>query len=322
MGNISEQIVKMYKDTLFKRQDPDGTIFYFDESYFDGLQSSEFSFVSKRGHRLYGKFYFYDGYRKDRLVVFEHGMGNGHNAYFREIETLARKGYLVYSYDHTGCYRSEGEHIYGLTGSLSDLDDCISALVNEKGVEENEISIVGHSWGGFSALNILDYHPDIHSIVAMAGFISVKVMHKQTIPFFLAPFRKRLFEIEKQTNPKFADSNAIKVLGKTERPVLIIHSMDDKTVNFKSNFEALSHALIDKTNIEYLLVNGSGHSPHFSVTASSYMTDFFKVHHKLRKEGLLETDEQKEEFLDCYDWFAMTEQNEYVWEQIFKFLEK
>lgn len=321
MGYISEQIEKMYKDLLFKRQDPDGTIFYFDESYFDGLHSEEFSFKSKRGHRLFGKFYFYEGYRTDRLIIFEHGMGSGHNAYFREIENLCKKGYLVYSYDHTGCYRSEGEHIHGLTGSLSDLDDCINALVNEKGLREEEISIIGHSWGGFSALNILDYHPNIHSIVAMAGFISVKVMHKQTIPFFLAPFRKRLFEIEKKTNPKFADSNAIKVLQKTDRPVLVIHSIDDKTVGFKANFEALSRALIDKTNIQYLLVNGNGHSPHFSIKASSYMSDFFKNHHKFSKEGLLDTDEQKQEFLDSYDWFAMTEQNEYVWNKIFKFLD-
>lgn len=322
MGYISEQIEKMYKDLLFKRQDPDGTILYFDEEDFDGLQSNEFSFMSKRGHRLFGKFYFYPGYRTDRLIVFEHGMGNGHNAYFREIENLCKKGYLVYSYDHTGCYRSEGEHIYGLTGSLSDLDDCITALVRERGLKEEEISIIGHSWGGFSTMNILAYHPNIHSIVAMAGFISVKVMHKQTIPFFLAPFRKRLFEIEKQTNPRFADSNAIKVLEKTERPALIIHSMDDKTVSFKPNFEALSRALIDKTNIEYLLVNGSGHSPHFTSTAFSLMTSFFKDHHKMKKDGLLETDDQKEEFLYSYDWLAMTEQSEYVWEQIFKFLEK
>ena len=322
MGYILEQIEKMYKDAVLKRQDPDGTIFYFNEDYFEGLKSNEFSFMSKRGHRLYGKFYYYDGYRTDRLIVFEHGMGNGHNAYFREIEHLAKKGYLVYSYDHTGCYRSEGDHIFGLSGSLSDLDDCITALVKEKGLKENEISIIGHSWGGFSSLNILDYHPDIHSIVAMAGFISVKVMHKQTIPFFLAPFRRHLFEIERQLNPKFVDSDAIKVLGKTERPVFIIHSMDDKTVNFKTNFRALSRALIEKTNIEYLLVNGSGHNPHFSSSASAYMTDFFKAHHNMRKEGLLETDEHKKKFLDSYDWFAMTEQGEYVWEQIFKFLEK
>ena len=35
-----------------------------------------------------------------------------------------------------------------------------------------------------------------------------------------------------------------------------------------------------------------------------------------------ETDEQKKKFLDSYDWFAMTEQGEYVWNEIFKFLEK
>ena len=322
MSFISEQIEKTYKDLLFRRHDPDGSIFYFGHEDFDGLRSDEFSFISKRGHKLYGSFYYYDGFSKDKLIVFEHGMGNGHNGYFREIERIAKQGYLVYSYDHTGCYRSEGEHMYGLSGSLSDLDDCISALVNEKGYTEEQISVVGHSWGGFSAMNILDLHPGLRSVVAMSGFISVKVMQKQVIPFIIAPFRKRLFALEKQTNPSCADSNAIDVLSKTDRPILIIHSMDDTTVSYKYNLEALSRALIEKTNIEYLLVNGSGHSPHYTAPAFEYKEEFFKELKKLRKQGKLTTDEQKEAFIDSYDWYAMTEQNEDLWEKIFKFLDK
>ena len=212
--------------------------------------------------------------------------------------------------------------MHGLSGSLSDLDDCITALVNERGIPEKQISVIGHSWGGFSTMNILAYHPDLHSIVAMSGFISIKVMHDQILPFFLSPFKKRLYELEKRTNRKYADSNAIRVLSKTNRPVLIIHSMDDKTVSYKPNLEALSHELVDKTNIEYLLLNGSGHSPHFTSTAYSYMSSFMKDRGRLLKQGLLNTDEEKEEFLDLYDWLEMTEQNEYVWEQIFKFLGK
>lgn len=319
MGFISEQLVKIYKSILFRRHDPDGSIFYFCHEDFEGLHSDEFSFVSKRGHKLYGSFYYYDGFKADHLIVFEHGMGSGHQGYFREIEFLARKGYLVYSYDHTGCHRSEGEHIYGLSGSLSDLDDCISALVSEKGYSEEQISVIGHSWGGFSSLNILSLHPNLRSIVAMSGFISVKSMQNQIVPFIIAPIRKTLFDLEKRTNPSFADANAIETLANTERPVFIIHSMDDSTVSYKTNFEVLSRELIEKTNIEFLLSNGSGHSPHYTAPAFAYKEKFFKEMKKQRKRKLLDTDEQKETFVNSYDWFSMTEQNEELWEKIFKF---
>lgn len=321
MSFISRQTEKLYKSVLFRRHDPDGSIFYFSHKDFEGLSADEFSFKSKRGHLLRGSFYCYGNPKPQRLIIFEHGMGNGHNAYFREIEALAKAGYLVYSYDHTGCNKSEGEHIHGLSGSLSDLDDCINALVSERGFDERQISVVGHSWGGFSALNILAYHPNLKSIVAMSGFISIPVMQKQAIPFILAPFGKTLFELEKVTNPGFAESTAIDVLGNTDRPVLVIHSTDDATVDYKSNFRTLSHAIVDKTNIEFLLVSGSGHSPHYTAKAFAYREQFFKDLKKLRRQGRLETAEQKADFVKGYDWLRMTEQNAELWETIFSFLE-
>ena len=57
MGFISRQIEKMYKGVLFRRHDPDGSVFYFSERDFPGLVAEEFSFLSKRGHKLFGNFY-------------------------------------------------------------------------------------------------------------------------------------------------------------------------------------------------------------------------------------------------------------------------
>lgn len=59
MGFISKQIDKVYKSVLFRRHDPDESIFYFSHNDYDGLMAEEFSFVSKRGHHLKGNFYCY-----------------------------------------------------------------------------------------------------------------------------------------------------------------------------------------------------------------------------------------------------------------------
>ena len=317
---FEKQIEKIYRGSLFVRNDNPHGIFYFAPEDFPGLQAHAYQFTAKAGHELKGWFYHYDDPKPGRLVVFDHGLGNGHRAYMREIERLAREGYLVYSYDHTGCNRSEGEHIHGLSGSLSDLDDCIRALVTERGFDERQISVVGHSWGGFSTLNILAYHPNLKSIVAMSGFISIPAMQKQAIPFILSLFGKGLFELEKSTNPGFAESNAIEVLSNTDRPVLVIHSVDDATVDYKSNFRALSRALGHKTNIEFMLVNGSGHSPQYTADAFAYKEQFFKDLKKLRRQGRLAKSEQKSAFIKGYDWLRMTEQNPDVWNKILGFL--
>lgn len=320
MGFISRQIEKLYKNILFRRHDPDGSIFYFSHSDFEGLSSENFSFVSKRGHLLRGSFYHYGDPLPERLVIFEHGMANGHNAYFREIEQLAKHGFLVYSYDHTGCNKSEGEHIYGLSGSLSDLDDCINALAGERGFSESQITVIGHSWGGFSAMNILSRHPELRSIVAMSGFISIPVMQKQAVPL-PRPFISGIYDLERSTNPAYAESSAIDVLRATERPVLLIHSTDDATVSYKWNFIPLSAALKDKKNVTLLTVSGSGHNPLYTKEAFAYKEAFFKDLKNKRRQGRLKNPEQRSALAASYDWHKMTEQNEKVWNIIFYFLD-
>ncbi|MBQ8302225.1 MAG: alpha/beta fold hydrolase [Clostridia bacterium] len=320
MAFIFGQFEKMYKDVLFKRHDPDGTIFYFSSDDFEGLNRRALSFLSKKGQMLKGAFYFYANPRTDRLIVFDHGLGTGHRAYLREIEMLCRHGYTVFSYDHTGCGESQGESVMGLSGSLSDLDDCLSALKKLPQLAGVEISVVGHSWGGYSTLNILGYHSDIHSVVAMSGFLSVKAMQRQIVPFVIFPMRKQLFDLEKRTNPRYAASSALDVIMTTDKPILVIHSLDDPTVSAKNNILKLRKETCEKDNIEFILQNGKGHSVSYTTEAAAYKREFHKHRKRLKKQGLLETDEQKKEFLSAFDWYEMTDQDEELWEKIFKFL--
>ena len=122
---------KAYRKNLFIRNDNPNGIFYFTPADFDGLQAHPYTFPSSMGHELKGYFYHYENPIPNRLVVFDHGMGNGHRAYMREIERLAKAGFLVFSYDHTGCMESGGESTNGFAQSLKDLDDCFKALKAE-----------------------------------------------------------------------------------------------------------------------------------------------------------------------------------------------
>lgn len=315
---IYKLIKKIYEPIVFNRADDNGILYYFSEKDFPGLRKEPYSFISKDGHTLAGGFYFYEGYKPDRLIIFDHGMGSGHNGYMKEIEMLCRKGYRVLSYDHTGCMESGGKTTGGFPHSLADLNDCINSLKADEKYNKLDLSVVGHSWGGFSTLNICALHPEVSHIVAMSGFISVEAILKQ----FLSVFYKKIYLEDMSREPVFARINAVESLAESDVKALIIHSVDDKTVSFKKHFEVMKKALSHKKNIEFLCVSGKNHNPNYTEEAVKLSGEMFKVYGEKLKTDYFDSAENREAFQKSYDWDKITEQDEKIWEKIYNHLEK
>ena len=314
-------IEKLYRSNLFIRNDNPNGIFYFSAADFPGLQAQSYDFKSQMGHDLRGYFYYYENPIPGRLVVFDHGMGNGHRAYLREIECLAKAGFLVYSYDHTGCMRSGGENTNGFAQSLKDLDDCFKALKNEPALQDRTFSVMGHSWGGFSTMNIATLHPEITHVVAMSGFVSVKRILEQTFTGLMKGARKALYELETRSNPGYVEFDAVQSLQKTNAKVLLIASDDDKVVHKSHHLDVLEHALSGRSNIRFLVTKNKGHNPSYTCDAVRYKDDFFAQFQRQVKKKKLETKQQQEAFMSAFDWWRMTEQDEAVWDVILKHLQ-
>ncbi len=312
-------IEKMYRKMLFRRCEEHDTTYYFSEEDFEGLKKEPYGFKNRRGERLQGYFYSADVKFDNRIVVFEHGLGSGHRAYMREIVTLASHGYLVFAYDRTGCVSSEGETIQGFGASLSDLDACLRALKSDERFSGCDFSVVGHSWGGFSSLNVAAYHPDVSHIVAISGFCSVEAMHEQVFSGFLRHYRKHLYAIEERTNPDYVSARAEESLRNTEAKVLVIHSEDDKVVSARVHFDRLAQALDDKENIRFMKVSGKNHNPNYTADAVKYLAEYSAQNRKMAKK--LKTPEQKQAFISSFDWRRMTEQDTAVWQEIFATLD-
>ena len=311
---FQKQIEKMYRSNLFLRNDNTNGMFYFGPEDFPGLQAHPYDFSSKAGHMLKGYFYYYENPNPGRLIVFDHGMGNGHRAYMREIETLCRAGFLVFSYDHTGCMRSGGTGCNGFATSLSDLDACITALKAEAALQDRTISVVGHSWGGFSTMNISAIHPEITHVVSMSGFVSVERIVNQSFSGILSPYRADIMALERSFNPDYVDYCAVRSLKKTAAKVLLIYSDDDRTVRKAHHYDVLHSALADRENIRFLLLSGKDHNPTYTDRAVVYKNAFFKAYQKGLKRRT--TPQQVKTFMEGFDWWRMTEQDETVWAQI------
>ena len=313
---FEKQVEKIYRGNLFVRNDNSNGIFYFTAADFPGLHASAFNFKAAAGHDLKGFFYYYDNPIPGKLVVFDHGLGNGHRAYLREVERLAKAGFLVYTYDHTGCMASGGEHTNGFSQSLNDLDCCLRTLKAEPALADRKISVMGHSWGGFSTMNICALHPEITHVVSMSGFVSVELMLQQVIAGPLKFFRKSLMALEQRANPDYVNFDARKSLADAKAKVLLIYSEDDKTVCKAPHYDSLYAALSGKEHIRFLLVKNKGHNPAYTEDAVVYKDAFFKEFSKAVKKKQLETPRQQEEFMARYDWHRMTSQDEAVWKQI------
>ena len=319
---FAKQIEKIYRAQIFARCDNRRTVRYFSAEDFEGLECVPFPFVSSRGLKLQGYFYSYEGFDHSRLIIFDHGYGGGHRAYMTEIETLCRHGFRVFAYDHTGCMESEGESTLGLAQSLCDLNDALNALKAAEAYRSLKFSVIGHSWGAFSTLNIAAFHPDVAHIVAISGFVSVEKMVEQNFSGLLKPFRAHILELERKTNPKFAEICATDTLKSTNAQILLIYSSNDKMVKKEIHFDALKNALGGRENVRFILADDKGHNPNYTTDAVRYLGEFSAdLAARVRKKKLV-TDEQRSAFVASYDWRRMTMQDESIWQEIFNTLDK
>lgn len=317
---FEQKILALYKKNIFTRFDELDYLYYFSEKDFEGLKSENYEFYSYKGHILKGKFYYYDNFKPNHIVIFEHGMGGGHLSYFKEIEILCRNGFKVLSYDHTGCMESGGENSGGFSQSLADLIDLLNSLKSDKKFANMSFSVVGHSWGGFSTMNIPAFHNDIKHIIAISGFLSVDNIVKQTLGKFSKKSCGFAIELDNQSNPKLCNVNSIDSLSNFKGRALIIHSNDDKVVMPKYHFNILEKYLKNKTNIEFLLVNNKKHNPNYTEEAVQLKDKFFKQLKKDFKKGKLNSKEDRINYKKNVNWDKITEQDINIWNRIIEVL--
>lgn len=316
---FEKQVAGVYKKTMHTRCDDTDTVFYFSAENFDGLSKESYTFKASAGHTLQGYIYEYPNAKPDRLVVFDHGFGGGHRAYMKEIEMLCRHGYTVFSYDHTGCMESGGDSPNGMAQSLCDLNDCIGTIKTDARFAGRSISVIGHSWGGFSTANISALHPEITHVVDIAGFVAVKEIIDSLVTGVLKHYRKVIMKVEHDANPIFADFHAVESLKKSKAKALLIYSEDDHIVN-RRNFDILKEGLAERENTRFLLVNGKRHNPNYTEKAVGLLKEFSDAKRKLLKNKKI-TVEERRAFAASFDWNAMTEQDAAVWQVIFEHLD-
>lgn len=318
---FQNRIFKIYDRILLKRRDWDGSMDYLSYRDFPGLVCKESEFLGDKGQRLCAYVYYEGEKRRDKIVIFEHGMGVGHVAYMQEIAVICRHGYTVFTYDHTGTRCSEGKNIGGFAQSVSDLERAVAHVRTLPDLKDARIIVIGHSWGGYSTMNIPALCDDVDCVVAMSGYISVKEIQAQAMGGMLRLYRRAVYKREVEAFPKYAHLDGRESLKNSSVRALIIHSRDDKTCSFKRHFLKLQSALSDSENVSFLALDGKNHHPTYSDEAIKYRNEYDREKRKKRKAGLLDTEEARISFAKNYDFERMSRQDSDVWRVIFDLID-
>lgn len=301
----------IYKKLLIHRYDKDGIIPYLSEKDFPGLKKEERRFTNSRNAKLSYYFYNFSDYKKEELILFLPGIGPGHTAYMSEINALCSYGYQVLTLDYMGCDKSEGDSLVSFNEPTRDVIDLVNHLKLER-----KIIVVGHSLGGYTALNIANLYHTINKAVIISGFLSIDLQMKQfTKSTFLA---KRILSIEKKADSKYFGIDNLNYLKNTTDKLLFIHSQDDQMVSFDNSLKIVKE--INNPNIQTIIENGKKHNPNYTLESVNYMNEVFGVYNQLVKEKKLKTFEDKQKYMEDKSAIKMTEQDEKIISSIINFI--
>jgi pimeloyl-ACP methyl ester carboxylesterase len=209
---------------------------------------------------------------------------------------------------------SGGDSTRGLGQSLCDLNDCITVLKADEHLGGCELSVMGHSWGAFSTMNICALHPEITRVVALSGFVSVEEMIGTLFFGLLKGYRAPILAVEREANARFCAFHAVSSLAKSKTRALLIYS-DNDTMCRPLHYRRLREGLDGCEGIELLLVRHKGHNPNYTEAAVRYLGEFGRQRAKLLRRRSVSAQE-KAAFVASFDWHRMTEQDEAVWERI------
>ena len=303
MGLVSS----VYKKRMLHRYDKDGYTPYLSSEDFAGLNKETYTFINSLGVEISYFYYYYDNYNPNLTILFLHGLGPGHTAYTREIETLAKMGYKVLTLDYMGCDSSKGDRLPSLNEPTRDVDDLLN-LLNLK----EQVVVIGHSLGAYTTLNIMNIRDELKKAVVISGFLRPDIVLNALLGTKL--FSASIARYEKKIETKYYPIDNFEYVKNTNNKLLFIHSKDDPVVNYAAAMKPVLEA--NNPNIQILTVDGRGHNPNYSDSAAKTVTEVFGKYYKLKK------DEDKKALMEKQDVWAMTEQDIEIFNKIKSFIEE
>ncbi len=270
---------------------------------FDGLIRERRDFETEDGVNLAGFLYEKGNGEKRGTVIVVHGLGAGHVNYTDLINFFAENDYYVFSYDAKGNDLSDGEGVGGIPQGVVDLEHAIEHVKSFEEVQGLPLSLVGHSWGAYSALAVLAFE-DVDKVIALSGFNDTLDMWRYqgshyvgetnvgyVLPY-ISVFQEMIFGEEGITT-------GVEGVTSSNAEVFIVQGGEDDIVPQSLGYDILYEALKAEEGVTFLFYPERGHN-------DIYYSDLSREHRRELDEGIQEvltgTDPQTWDQL-IYDYY-------------------
>lgn len=298
------------RNAFAHRYDGNPNLKYFTYRDFPDLRAEEFSFTSNKKQTLVGLIYrSKDTVDDGRMILFFHGIGAGHEAYTKEIRLLIQLTKLpVIAFDYTGCGRSFGKQIIGLTQPLIDADYFLRYLSKTPPFKHQRFIVIGHSWGAYVANNLSALKPSIQidKVVTMSGFVHPSIEMAEQIKFpLLKPFFAQLSFI---TFGRYHFYRSDRSLKKSGIDSLIIHGKKDAMVSFQSHAAWLLKAASRYPHLTLLACEKKKHNPYLTIEAEEGLLDVLRKDRQFVTSKKVDTPEAKKFYENIdYDFIGQND---------------
>lgn len=304
---------KKYLQIVNKRIEYPKYLKYFDSSDYEGLKKEKITIPSKENENIVGYFYYKENYNEKEVVIFAHGFGAGHKAYMQEINYIASHGYRVFAYDAIGVCESEGNSFKGFSETISSLEDVLNFFKNNEKYRGLAVNLIGHSLGALAVGAILNLDKDINKAILLSAPINLKEMLiENTHSNFIG---KKIYNEECKVFANYAKLNVLDGINNVKAPILIVHSRNDKLINFEKNYVCLKTYSTNE-NAVFLSTEDKGHNPTYTEESAE---ELIKLNKKLKK---LKTDEAKCNYTKDIDFKKVCTLDEDIMTEIINFLDK
>lgn len=202
---------------------------------------------------------FYPPNRKDKnpAILFVHGWTSRKDRSYQYATALSQLGYICFLFDMRGHGESEGDiNSFTIKEFLDDILAAYDYLLNTEGVDKDNISAVGSSFGGY-LVALLSAKRNIKNLVmrAPADYANEDFNKLKTTSSHedkaTAIWRK------KRKNP--TETYALDALNKFNGNILIIESELDDTVPHET-IENYKNAIKNKRKLTHAILSGASHS--------------------------------------------------------------
>lgn len=317
-------IAEMLYKKIFDHRTFSDPIKRFEDEDFPLLMKEQVKIPSDK-NLLTGYFYNYKNYRSDKLVIFAHGYGNGHHRYLEIIDYLASEGFYVFAYDATSFDESEGEGILGFPQGAIDLSHVIKYIKDNRHYKEEDIVLIGHSWGAYSIGTVINDYPHISKVVSFAGFNNgVDLLHEHGYEWAGEKIDDQLpimRSYEKRKFGKYAEYTVVKGIEISTTKYFFIHSEDDDVVPINIGLRLYEKGNKSNPRTKFKVVKGRGHICYNTVEGNKYFASLKKEYEKYNKEKELSFEDKKhllnlivdkEKYLHMLDYDLFKEVIEFI----------